>query len=122
MGSCPLPANKAGFLFFFFSTESTLCIKVEIQIPFPPLSAYIYEVLIFLGASLFAGGPPPALCQQCKSSGKAPGRTEAAELLLLVILPLGSTVPGEARGRRACCSPCCLLCWLPFARAQPQSC
>lgn len=89
MGSCPLPANKAVFFVFFFLQKAHYASKLKFKSLFL-LSQHIFTRLqIFLGASLFAGGPPPALCQQCRSSGKAPGCTEAAELLLLVILPLG---------------------------------
>lgn len=56
MGSCLAHAKKAGF--YFFSPESTLCIKVEIQIPFPPFPEYIYEAPDIPRCIVVCGKPP----------------------------------------------------------------
>lgn len=72
---------------------------------------------MFLSASLFAECPQPAPHPRCRGSGKAPEISHGAQLLSAVILPIGETVAGQARGRHCAAAP---VCWVPLTHAQLQ--
>lgn len=72
---------------------------------------------VFLSASLFAECPQPAPHPRCRGSGKAPETSHGAQLLSVVILPIGETVAGQARGRHCAAAP---VCWVPLTHAQLQ--
>lgn len=61
---------------FFFFRESTLCIKVEIQIPFPSFPEYIYDAPDIPRCITVCGKPPV-------TAGSRDQLTELPELLLL---------------------------------------
>lgn len=72
---------------------------------------------MFLSASLFAECPQPAPHPRCRGSGKAPETSHGAQLLSVVILPIGETVAGQERGRHCAAAP---VCWVPLTHAQLQ--
>lgn len=65
------------FVVFFFFRESTLCIKVEIQIPFSSFSEYIYDAPDIPWCITVCGKPPV-------TAGARDQLKEPPELLLYV--------------------------------------
>lgn len=70
------PCQEGCLCCCFFFRESTLCIKVEIQIPFPSFPGYIYDIPDIPWCITVCGEPPVA-------AGAWDQLKELPELLLL---------------------------------------